>query len=83
MDTFKFSGKIVCGADSLSSLVSLIDSRVMIVTDKAMVELGHLDEIKKIISSKGLDFKVFYLILVQKLLHRELRYLKSVVLKLL
>ena len=59
MDTFKFSGKIVCGADSLSSLVSLIDSRVMIVTDKAMVELGHLDEIKKIISSKGLDFKVF------------------------
>ena len=59
MDTFKFSGKIVCGADSLSSLVSLIDSRVMIVTDKSMVELGHLDEIKKIISSKGLDFKVF------------------------
>ena len=79
MDTFKFSGKIVCGADSLSSLVSLIDSRVMIVTDKAMVELGHLDEIKKIIRC----LMLFYLILVQKLLHRELRCLKSVVLKLL
>lgn len=59
MDTFKFSGKIICGNDSLSSLENLIDGRVMIVTDKLMVELGHLDEIKKTISSKGLDFKVF------------------------
>lgn len=59
MDTFKFSGEIICGNDSLSSLVNLIDGRVMIVTDKSMVNLGHLNEIKKIISGKGLDFKVF------------------------